>query len=47
MDGGDPAFRLLRQFRGFRDTDTGKLLTHIVGELHALHALYRKRAPTP
>ena len=34
---------LVRQFRGFRDTDTGKLLTHIVGELHALHAIHKGR----
>lgn len=33
---------MVRQFRGYRDTDTGKLLMHIVGELHALHSLYRE-----
>ena len=36
---------MVRQFRGFRDTDTGKLLTHIVGELHALHAIHKGRVP--
>lgn len=36
---------LVKQFRAFRDTDTGKLLTHIVGELHALHAIHKGRAP--
>ena len=36
---------LVKQFRGFRDTDTGKLLTHIVAELHTLHALHKGRAP--
>jgi hypothetical protein len=36
---------LVKQFRGFRDTDTGELLTHIVGELHTLHALHKGRMP--
>lgn len=36
---------LVKQYRGFRDTDTGKLLTHIVGELHALHAIHKGRTP--
>jgi hypothetical protein len=36
---------MVRQFRGFRDTDNGKLLTYIFAELHALHRLYRDKTP--
>ena len=36
---------LVKQFRGCRDAGTGKLLTHIVGELHALHAIHKGRVP--
>ena len=34
---------MVRQFRGYRDTDIGKLLTNAFSELNTMHRLYKER----
>lgn len=37
--------QLVRRMRGFRVTDVNEQLTRIFGQLHAMHALYKRKAP--